>query len=1078
MSKRIKIFIKVLVSVLIVFQLKLSGQEPGIKSHRITTDAGLSQNSVNCIHQDKYGFMWFGTQDGLNRYDGYNFKVFRKEPGNENSISNNYIWTIYEDEDGIFWIGTFGGGLTRFDPTTESFINYKNDANDPGSLSNNNVFSIVEIPKGTLWIGTNNGLNKFDKKSGEIDRFLYSEKKNEGFDETIIGWLTPQNDSLLWMSSRSVLTRMNIVTGQFNFFPENPFRSDIPIGNVFHLSIDDNNLLLLFSSGLVKLDLENERSSMLLANSDLKQSTSQIIFQKLIVDDRGYYWIGTSSGLLLLEKESGKYHHFTNDADDNNSISHNSILSLYKSRDGIVWVGTRNGLNRIDKIKNDFILYGYNPDDKNSLSNSNVGPILEDSRGILWIGTSGGLNAYDKKRKEFVFYHNIPGNSNSISTNYILSLAEDSNGNIWVGTRGGGLNRLTINLKDDLGNISYKKFTQNNSGLSSNTIQFIYEDAYGIIWIGTGGGGLNRYDPETNKIKSYKSNLDGTGPNHPYVFCIYEDSYENFWLGTATGGINLFDRKEEKFLYMKNNRDNSLSLSNDIILSIYEDTNRSLWFGTAGGLNKFTLPLRPNLFDYIQKNIDVTNDSLFLRFGREQGLPNDVIYGILEDTNGNLWCSTNLGIIKINPNIDEPVVRSFNVSDGLQDNEFNQNAYFKDNLGRMYFGGVGGLNIFHPDSIKENLYIPQVVLTDFSIFNKSVAVGNASEETFSLEGIIHSLNEINLSYDDDVFSFEFASLNYMNPEKNEYAYMMEGFDEEWVYCGTRRFVTYTHLDPGEYTFRVRGSNNDGVWNQQGTAIKIYIPPPPWLSWYAYLLYAAICFAIVFLYIRYRIKAVTRDLEMQSKIERAKLEEREEVRKKSSADFHDEAGNKLTKISLFTELAKSEIEKNSKLKEYLHKIEENTKELSSGMRDFIWVLDPSKDTLLDTMNRLNDFGNSMFGYTDIKFNVIGLKAEMNSIVLSIDSRRALMLIFKEAMNNCLKYSRANNIEMKIKIENDLLKLSLNDDGAGFILNEKSNGYGLKNMHNRAEKMGGKLAIESSPGEGTKITLESNITHMGN
>jgi signal transduction histidine kinase len=305
---------------------------------------------------------------------------------------------------------------------------------------------------------------------------------------------------------------------------------------------------------------------------------------------------------------------------------------------------------------------------------------------------------------------------------------------------------------------------------------------------------------------------------------------------------------------------------------------------------------------------------------------------------------------------------------------------------------------------------------------------------------------------------------------------MEGFDNEWISAGSKKDVTYTNLDPGEYTFKVKASNNDGIWNNAGTSIKLIIPSPPWLSWYAYCFYTSLFLGVILFIIKYRVKEATREIETQAKIERAKLEEREEVRKKSSADFHDEAGNKLTRINLFTQLAKTASDNNAELKVYLNKIEENTKELSSGMRDFIWVLDPSKDSLFDTINRLKDFGNSMFGYTEIKFAVKGLTAEMSDTSLSIECRRALILIFKEAMNNALKYSCAKNVELCISYSNKIIEVTLTDDGIGFDINDKTDGYGLNNMKNRAAKINSDLEIFSTPNTGAKIIFRINIAHM--
>jgi len=1022
--------------------------------------------------------MWFCTQDGLNRYDGYDFKIYRHEVSNENSLSNNYVWYIYEDNEGIFWIATFGGGLTRFDPFKETFKHFKRDANNPNSISNNFVFEVIEYPAGIFWIATDGGLNRLDKKSGSFKHYINIENKTAGLNNNHVESLITQEDDKLWFTSDSGLSCIDINTEELKYYKEDPFEAKISFGTIYDIKKENENFLLACDAGLVKLDFINQKAEILLSIEKFREENPGIIFQTILIDEQDYYWIGTSIGLVVLEKSSGSYYHFAKQADNTKSLTHNNILSICRSSDGATWIGTRNGLNRVDKIKNDFTLFKHNTSDKNSINHGSVGPIIKDKNGLLWIGTDDGLNVYDKHTNKFIHMNDNVNYTNPISSNYILALLEDDMGNIWVGTRGGGLNCLTFDQPGNPEIFSVKNYSF-REGLSSPTIQCLLQDSKGIIWIGTGGGGLNKLNPETGEIKTYSFVPDGSGPSHSYIFNIYEDSFGNYWIGTASGGLDLFDPVSEKFIYMKNSEVNPYSLSNNLILSTYEDKDHNLWIGTAGGLNKLAVPLRENLFDYFNNNIDPAKDSLFVHYGRAQGLPNEVIYGILQDDNGNFWFSTNKGIVKFNPSKPEPVIKIFDYLDGLQNDEFNQSSYFKDDDGKMYFGGVDGFNSFYPDSIKFNSYIPSVYFTDFKLFNETVTVKHdESEKEFHLsESIIHT-KELNLHYDHDVISFEFAALNFIHPEKNQYAYMMEGFDDDWIPAGDKRSVTYTNLDEGEYFFRVKASNNDGIWNEKGASIKIFIPPPPWLSWYAYLIYIAVFSVSVFLFIRYRINIAKREIETQAKIEKAKLEEREEVRKKSSADFHDEAGNKLTKITLFTELAKDAANDNPSVIEYLEKIEENTKEISSGMRDFIWVLDPAKDTLQDTIDRLKDFGYSMFGYTNVKFNVKEMTTEMNSVNLSMELRRAIMLIFKEAMNNCLKYAEAKNIEIEISTNENKLIISLSDDGKGFDVDEKSNGYGLKNMRHRASKSGAELSIDSKPGKGTEITFKTNIAHLGN
>jgi len=395
----------------------------------------------------------------------------------------------------------------------------------------------------------------------------------------------------------------------------------------------------------------------------------------------------------------------------------------------------------------------------------------------------------------------------------------------------------------------------------------------------------------------------------------------------------------------------------------------------------------------------------------------------------------------------------------------------------MYFGGINGFNVFHPDSIHDNSYIPPVVITNFKILNKNIPIGKEKGES-KLHKTISETKEIYLSYADYFFSFEFSSLDFTVPEKNSYAYMMERFDQNWIYSGQRRFVTYTNLDAGKYIFRVKGSNSDGIWNEEGASVRIIISPPPWKSWWAYSLYSLFLLGSVVGFVRFKMNQQSKKIKEAVKIEKVKREERELVRRKSSADFHDEAGHILTKINLFTELAKRNTNQPESLKKYLLSIEENTKSLSSGMRDFIWVLDPGQDSLFDTLNRLEQFGNNMFEHTDIHFQINEMNKDLKKVNLSMDDRRSIMFIFKEAMNNCLKYAKCSKVILEACLSNGMLHISLTDNGVGFESDKnKLNGYGLKNMKARSEKIGAHIEIQSNFKKGTMISIKKQVTQMG-
>ncbi|MFQ5606091.1 MAG: two-component regulator propeller domain-containing protein, partial [bacterium] len=587
--------------------------------------------------------------------------------------------------------------------------------------------------------------------------------------------------------------------------------------------------------------------------------------------------------------------------------------------------------------------------------------------------------------------------------------------------------------------------------LSNDAIHYIYEDRSGVLWFGTGGGGLCRFNSRSSTFTRFQR--DAARPeslNDPFVFALLEDRHGRFWVGTAAAGLKLFDRETGAVRHFQHDPSNPASLSNNRVLCLTETQSGEIWVGTAAGLNKLVVPTTPE------------KDFLFVQFHESDGLPNEVIYGILEDNSGHLWISTNRGLAKVTPGADRLTVRIYTAADGLQSDEFNHNSFHKDRDGRMYFGGVNGLNAFHPDSVKDNPYVPPIVITDFKILNEA--------ERFT------GTSEIVLSYRDYFFSFEFAALNYTLPEKNKYAYMMEGFDEDWIYCGTRRFASYTNLDPGDYIFRVKGSNNDGVWNEEGTSVKVRVTPPPWKTWWAYTLYGLFILGSIAGFVRYRIRSLEKEVEAKAAIERAKVEERERVRKNSSADFHDEAGHMITKITLFLELAKRKAGLDAGLTEYLSKIEENTKALSSGMRDFIWGLDPEKDSLYDTLLRLKDFGNNLFQHSEIRFQAGGIKPSFKQIDLPMHHRRSILFIFKEAMNNCIKYSVADSAYLKAELDRTELTIIFEDNGAGFEQRKDGEGYGLKNMVARAGKIGASIEIGSIPGQGTKIVFKKSFDFL--
>ncbi|NIR47733.1 AAA domain-containing protein [candidate division KSB1 bacterium] len=826
--------------------------------------------------QGRKGFMWFATEDGLNRYDGYQFKIYKHEPGNANSLSDSFIRSIYEDRDGVLWIGTNGLGLNRFEPQSERVIHYSTVHEDPHSLSANDIQTIYEDQTGTLWVGTNGGgLNKLVSRQmqGSVPTFVrYQHNQNDPYSlsNNNVQAVFQDREGVLWIGTASGLNRFDPTSGRFFHYlpdPKNPY--SLSSYDVRAICQDHQGELWIGTdTGLNRLVQSPESEQ---APSDIgssppiffrylhdpndPSSLSNNNIRSLYEDGDGVLWIGTAGGLNKLDRKREQFISYRHDPDDPQSLSSDAIRSIYQDRSGVIWIGTYGaGLNKFDPRKQKLILYQTDPDDPSSLSDNEIFKICEDREGMLWIGTyGGGLNRLDPNTKRFTRYQHDPDDANSLSDNHVWAICVDRDEVLWIGTEC-GLERFDPQTNPETARfVHYQHDPDDPNSLSHNQIWTIYQDREGILWIGTEAG-LDRL------VLSDKQGAPATfvhyqhDPDDPYsisshaVMSIYQDREGTLWIGTFNGGLNTFDRQSEQFLHYHHDPNDPQSLSNNAVLSIYEDETGTLWIGTyGGGLNR--LDRETGTFTYYKE---------------KDGLPNNVVYGILEDDRGNFWISTNNGLSRFDPRTE--TFKNYDVNDGLQSNEFNLGAYHKTGEGEMFFGGINGLNAFYPEDIKDNPFVPPVVITDFQLFNESVPIGEDSLGRTILNKVPSETKKIELSYKDAVFSFEFAALDYSNPEKNQYKYIMEGFDKDWIDTDARkRFVTYTNLDPGEYIFRFKGSNSDGVWNEEGAAIKIIIRPPLWQKWwFRSLLAFGVLLSAFGLYKRriHRIEAHKRELETQ------------------------------------------------------------------------------------------------------------------------------------------------------------------------------------------------------------------------
>ena len=779
-----------------------------LRFDHISIEQGLSQSSVKVIFQDRRGFLWFGTEDGLNRYDGYNVKIYKPDPDAIHSLSDRWINSIVEDREGYLWIAT-RLGLNRYDPRTEEFIRFVHDDANPVSLIDNHI-NVLHIDKNdNLWIGTTSGLDLFDRANGSFKHYVYSPSQQEGISGKSITALYEDSRGRFWVGTeKGGLNRFDPSNNRFTPYQNMPEDSGTISSNHVTAIVEDRRSVLWVGTaeGLNKFHPDSGTFERFMHDDKDDQSIASHVIRDLYVDITGNLWIATSKGLDRLALSGKRFIHYRHGPTFSQSLSEDDVLSIYEDRGGILWVGTwGGGVNKYDRLRDYFAYYRNDPQNTNSLSDNAIISIYSDSDGYAWVGTADeGLNRLTRSTGQVVHYRNDPNRPQTISSDSIYSMVEDHDRFLWIGTAN-GLDRF------DRNSFSFEHFQrdpENPASLSANRVYEVYVDSQNNVWVGTVAG-LDLFDRKTETFIHFQpkpgnpNSLSGSGVNS-----IYEDSEGNLWVGTWESGLNKFNPQTGEFTRYRYDARNKEGISSDVILSIYEDTRGRVWIGTGGGGLNLYRPETDTFLYYLEKD----------------GLPNGVVYGILEDSQGHLWLSTNFGISRFDP--ETRTFRNFDAGDGLQSNEFNSGAYAKGRSGELYFGGINGLTVFHPSSIDDSPYLPQVTLTSLTQDDNPIAT------EFSVE----TTQDITLTWPQNSFEFEFAALSYNQPDKNRYAYILEGFDTNWHFIGTKRDGRYTNLPGGKYTLLLKASNSDGIWNETPVRINMTVIPPFWqTTWFRVLL---------------------------------------------------------------------------------------------------------------------------------------------------------------------------------------------------------------------------------------------------
>ncbi|MGB5528360.1 MAG: two-component regulator propeller domain-containing protein, partial [Ignavibacteriaceae bacterium] len=819
---------------LVISADRLFSQSINFKS--LSTKDGLSNNKVVALLQDKTGFLWFGTEDGLNRFDGYEFKVYRNNPQDTNSISDNNIWSLFEDSEGNIWVGTKSGELNRYDVKKDIFEHWEIKSEN---IPENSVNEIYRDKNGIVWIGTyQSGLYRLDIKTGKIKNWKYTSGDPNSLSNNFITSIVEDFYGFLWVSTYNGLNKFNPGSDDDSFqqFYSEPGKenslSNNLVWNITQSESDSNFMLIGTADGLVSLNVKNNTFTKVTVPKEptlqFGNSIASVIEESINNDI--ILWVGTYGGLVRLNLSDNKGTRFTKKEKEPSSIISNEINKLIKDRSGVIWAATENGLSYISPkgMKfNNIYMEEKGFQELAGLMKINVKSFTQKNDGTIFFGTSDGLyNFNNSDRQTSIQKYAATDKIN------VWSLAVGNSDNIWIGTYGQGLKRL--NLKN--GNIKDIKIESPTFKTSAfDYLKSIYLDDENILWIGFWGGGLARFNTKTGDYKIWiHSSENQNSISHNDVWAIHQDTNRRLWIGTNGGGINLFENKDGgKFLRWGEIDDQSKKLSSNSIYSICESTRGKhsddfkqtiLWVGTSNGLNKVILN---NSTNQSSLNTIVSQISVY---NYQNGLADNSVKSILEDENGNLWIGTNTGISFFD--VEKKTFINYSTSDGLNGNEFNSNSALRSDDGLMYFGSAQGLNVFMPEEIIQSNFLPPIVFTDFQILNQPVNI----DESSPLKESIQTTKEIILSHGDNVFSFQFSALDYNSPQSIQYAYTMEGFDDDWIYSGNRRYITYTNLNQGSYTFKVKATNSDGVWNENYKSISVIINPPWWRTGWAYVSY--------------------------------------------------------------------------------------------------------------------------------------------------------------------------------------------------------------------------------------------------
>lgn len=1025
------------------FSVCVFAQHVPLRVQRYTTEDGLAHWAVKAVLQDHKGFLWIGTENGLNKFDGYTFQTFKHDPEDSTSLSDDWITALAEDRAGTLWVGTING-LNRLDRASETFERYYHDPEEANTISTNAIVSLLGDRAGAVWVGTGLGLNRLDPATGQITIYRRDREDPQSLSHNDIVALHEDRAGALWVGTRNGLNTFDPATNQFTRYFEHTDGGGV---SFFVMSIDE--------------------------------------------DPQGRLWLGRGGGgLYFFDPATGASRHHTHNPNDATSLSTNRVTRVVVDRAGQVWAGMRDGgLGRLDPLTGRVAPYRHSPNDVHTLSNDNVITMAEDRSGALWIGTGNGLNRVDPQGPAFKPFPDHPNQTQSLRRHSVRSVVEDAAGTLWVGTQ--GLMRFGV----EGAFAHYRQTSGDPNGLRSDVIWAILPDVHGVTWLTTDTG-MGLYDPKTDKVYGSRLFLKGVPRNHylhggDQIGALTQDAEGNLWvvgwglhklrvapnphglptayvdttllagqylthvraapdgmLWVTGGGSGLYhiNLQTGAFTPYRHDPNDPHSLSNNLAFYTHIDAAGTLWVGTKQGLNRFD-----------------PETQRFERFLAQDGLASDYIHSIISDEDGILWLSTDIGLARFDPAAPPgDQFRNFDASDGAQARGYHVRSVVRRQDGAILFGGTDGITWFHPDALMPGTEAPPMVLTAFRKFGQNVRFDRDLTE----------VDHIELKHDENVIAFEFAALDYAQPERTQYAYKLEGFPDDWVYSGNRRTAYYTNLDPGVYTFRAKGANHEGVWNEDGLAITVVIRPPFWQTWWFRSVALAALLAMVYFVYHVRVRRLEQAKTAQERFSRRLIAMQEQERERIARELHDSLGQNLLMIknglehaigadknggasakdlAFFSEIAQASIDEVRTISSDLHPHQLRSLGLTMAIEA--------------AMQKLNEVVD------------VPCTASVDSVdgLFSKDEEIHVYRMIQEGVNNAVRHAEAQTIAVTVRRRDGAVVITIVDDGKGFDVEaQRANhngrqGLGLTGLAERARMLGGAFTVKSTPGQGTTLKL---------